>query len=113
VSIRIAEACVLPGWIKMDDDHIEAYKGGSIIVTVSTRLFEDTTVERFTPCVEIVQLQEPQQRFIGVPRGAAFLDRCDAIRHGIAAANTLIDALVDKGARAERRVVARPALHSS
>jgi hypothetical protein len=81
----------------MDVDHTESYEGWSIVVTVGSRLFADTAVERFTPLVAIVQLQQPQRRFIGVARGAGFQDRRDAIRHGIAAAKTLIDAAVNRG----------------
>jgi len=80
----------------MDDDHTVAYKGWSIIVTANARPLADTAAECFMPWVAIEQLQEPRRRFMGLPRSAAFLNRCDAIRQGIAAAKAFIDTEVDK-----------------
>ena len=81
----------------MNEDCTEAYKGWSITVTTTTGRLETSATECFTPSVVIEQLQEPHRRFTGVPRGAAFLDRCKAIRHGIAAAKAFIETMAAKG----------------
>lgn len=79
----------------MGDDHAEAYKGWSITVTVSPRQVADT-VKCFAASVLIVQLQEPHRRLMGIARGAELLNRCDAIRLGMEAARTFIDAAVNE-----------------
>ena len=89
--------CLRYDRVKMDDDHTAAYKGWSIIVTANARQLADASAECFMPSVAIEQQQEPRRRFMGLPRSAAFLNRCDAIQHGIAAAKAFIDTEVDKG----------------
>ena len=81
----------------MDECHTEAYNGWSITVTAKTGRFATSAAERFTLSVVIVQLQEPHRRFAGAPRSAVFLDRCNAIQEGIAAAKTLIETLTTNG----------------
>jgi hypothetical protein len=76
----------------MGDDHTEEYKGWSITVIICDRQLADTDARPFTLSVLIEQLQVPHRRLIGIARGAELLDRCDAIRHGMAAAKASIDA---------------------
>lgn len=76
----------------MDDrGHKEAYKGWSIIVTMSAWPLGDPPKERFTPTVAVVPPAGLQQRFVDVGGGAAFLSPQDALRHGIGVAKSYID----------------------
>lgn len=77
---------------EMDADHLETYDGWTIVVTVNTCLFGDTPAKRFVPLVTVFQLQEPRRRFAGRAHSSGFQNHCDAVRQGIAAARTFIDA---------------------
>jgi len=78
------------------DGHTEAYKNWSIVVTVGAWGQGSTASQRFVPTVAVLLPGKLQQRFVDVGSGAAFLDRGDALRHGIAVAKSYIDAAVKR-----------------